>query len=285
MSERKIVEAKSMLIKSKLPDTDFTVNPYVGCRFACAYCFASFMGRFVNEPVKNWGNYLYTKANAVMVFADDLRRLRASGAAPSIFLSSVTDPYQGAEKKCELTRGILEILTREPYPGLVGILTKSPMVERDIDLLQRLPAVEVGMTVTSTDDRISRFLEVHAPLASRRLKTLARLNASGLRTYAFVGPLLPHFRYKPRELDKLFSGLIKAGVRSVYVEHLNLRQYIKKRLLPILEDQPKAIQDVYRNAATDEHRAALDKIVANLLTKHGLTLRLNKVLYHNNNGE
>lgn len=277
----KHLEAKSMLVKSKLPDADYVVNPYVGCQFACQYCYASFMGRFVGEPFQNWGNYLYAKTNAVEVFEGDLRRLRATGAAPSILLSSVTDPYQGPEKKYRLTRGILEVLAREPYPGVVGILTKSPMVERDIDLLQRLPAAEVGMTVTTTDDKISRFLEVHAPLASRRLKALAKLNACGLETYAFVGPLLPHFRYQPDELDRLFAGLAKAGVCSVYVEHMNLRQYIRERLWAILDDQPDDVQQVYRGAATNEHRAALDEIVTGLLKKHELKLRLNEVLYHN----
>lgn len=279
--ELKVLEAKSMLVKSKLPDADYVVNPYVGCEFACQYCYASFMGRFVNEPFQNWGNYLYAKTNGVTVFEEDLKRIRSRGAAPSILLSSVTDPYQGAEKKCRLTRGILEVLAREPYPGVVGILTKSPMVERDIDLLQRLPGAEIGMTITTTDDAISRFLEVHAPLASRRLKTLAKLNDNGLNTYAFVGPLLPHFRYQPQQLDALFRGLVKAGVRSVYVEHMNMRQYIRERLWKLLDEQPQAVQDVYRGAAGEGHRKALDEIVAGLLQKYGLTLRLNEVLYHN----
>lgn len=279
--QAKHLEAKSILVKSKLPDTDYVINPYVGCEFACQYCYASFMGRFVKEPFNNWGNYLYAKTNAIEVFEKELRRVRASGAAPSILLSSVTDPYQGAEKKHQLTRGILDILSREPYPGVVSILTKSPMVERDIDLLQRLPAAEVGMTITTTDDAISRFLEVHAPLASRRLKTLALLNKSGIRTYAFIGPLLPHFRYQPQQLDKLFAGLVKAGVRSVYVEHMNLRQYIRERLWKILDDQPVEVQEVYRGAGSKAHREVLDDIVAELLAKHGLALRLSEVLYHN----
>jgi len=282
--ELKQLDAKSMLVQSKLPDADYVVNPYVGCQFACQYCYASFMGRFVNEPFRNWGNYLYAKANAVEVFERDLNRLRAAGKTPSILLSSVTDAYQGPEKKLRLTRGILEVLVREPYPGVVGILTKSPLVERDIDLLQQLPAAEVGMTITTTDDKISRFLEVHAPLASRRLKTLTRLNECGLETYAFVGPLLPHFRYQPHLLDKLFAGLVKAGVRSIYVEHINLKQYIRERLWEILDGQPANVQEVYRGAATREHRAALDEIVAALLKKHGLSLRLNEVLYHDKKG-
>jgi DNA repair photolyase len=114
------IEAKSVLTQSKLPDADFVVNPYTGCEFGCAYCYASFMGRFVNEPIGNWGNYLYVKKNAVEVFERELKRLSPDQRTASILLSSVTDPYQGAESRFRLTRGILEVLVRESYPGLVS---------------------------------------------------------------------------------------------------------------------------------------------------------------------
>src|SRR5262245_51626005 len=171
------VEAKSVLTKSKLPDADYVVNPYTGCEFGCLYCYASFTGRFVGQPVNTWGDYVYAKVNAVALFETELGRLRASGRAPSLLLSSVTDPYQGAERRYRLTRGVLEILSREPYPGPVAILTKSPMVLRDADLLRALPRAEIGLTVTTTDDRLGRFLEVRAPRARRRLETLAELRA------------------------------------------------------------------------------------------------------------
>jgi DNA repair photolyase len=206
--------------------------------------------------------------------------LRRAGRAPSILLSSVTDAYQGAEKKYRLTRGILEVLAREPYPGVVGILTKSPLVLRDADLLATIPRAHVGLTVTTTDDRLSRFLELRAPLASRRLETLAVLNSRGIETYAFVGPLLPHFRYDRGALDALFAGLARAGVRSLYVEHINLRPYIQQRMQRALRSAPAEVQAVYRDARTDEHRRVLDTMVAELLAKHGLTLRLSRVLYH-----
>jgi len=274
------IEAKSILVRSKLPDTEYVVNPYTGCAFGCHYCYASFAGRFVAEPIGNWGNYVYAKINAVPLFETELAKLRRAGRAPSILLSSVTDAYQGAEQKYRLTRGILEALAREPYPGVVGILTKSPLVLRDIDLLAEIPRAHVGLTVTTTDDRLSRFLEVRAPLGSRRLETLSALAARGIETYAFVGPLLPHFRYEREALDALFAGLAGAGVRSLYVEHINLRPYIQQRMLRALRLAAPEVQAVYRDARTDEHRRALDAIVAELLTKHGLTLRLSRVLYH-----
>ena len=274
------IEAKSILVRSKLPDAEYVVNPYLGCVFGCHYCYASFAGRFVGEPIGNWGSYVYAKINAVPLFEVELARLRRAGRAPSILLSSVTDAYQGAEKKYRLTRGILEVLAREPYPGVVGILTKSPVVLRDADLLATIPRAHVGLTVTTTDDRLSRFLELRAPLASRRLETLAVLNSRGIETYAFVGPLLPHFRYDRGALDALFAGLARAGVRSLYIEHINLRPYIQQRMQRALRSAPPEVQAVYRDARSDEHRRVLDTIVAGLLAKHGLTLRLSRVLYH-----
>lgn len=273
-------EAKSILVRSKLPEAKYVVNPFTGCVFGCHYCYASFAGRFVGKPIGNWGDYVYVKINAVPLFERELAKLRQAGHAPSILLSSVTDAYQGAEKKYRLTRGILEVLAREPYPGVIGILTKSPLVLRDIDLLAAIPRSQVGLTVTTTDDRLSRFLEVRAPLASRRLETLAVLNARGVETYAFVGPLLPHFRYDRVALDALFSDLARAGVRSLYVEHINLRPYIRQRMQRALRSASPEVQAVYRDAQSDEHRQALDTIVSDLLAKHGLHLRLSRVLYH-----
>lgn len=274
-----------MLVESKLPDADYVVNPYTGCEFGCLYCYASFMGRFVNESIDNWGNYLYVKANAVKVFEEDLKRWGPERRTASILLSSVTDAYQGAEKQYQLTRGILEILVREAYPGVVSILTKSPLILRDVDLIRRLPRPDVGMTITTTDDNLSRFLEIRAPLASRRFRTLKKLHEEGIDTYAFVGPLLPHFRYRPDLLDQLFAQLAEAKVQSIYVEHMNLKPYIKERLWPTLEKEPAEVQEVYRGASTKEHRQALDEIVDGLIKKYSLRLRLNEVIYHNQKEE
>jgi DNA repair photolyase len=273
-------EAKSIITESKLPDADYVINPYTGCVFGCAYCYASFMGRFVNEPIEAWGDYLYVKTNAVELADAELRRMPAAKREGTVLLSSVTDPYQGAETKYRLTRGILSKLLEHKYPGLVSILTKSPIVTRDIDIISELPRSEVGMTVTTTDDKVSRWLEVRAPIASRRIRTLAELNAAGLRTYAFVGPLLPHFVTAPELLDTLLGQIAGAGVREVYIEHMNLKRYIRERMTPVLASEPNTVQTAYANARTDEHRQRLDAIVAPLLEKHGLTLRLNEVIYH-----
>lgn len=274
------IEAKSILVASKLPDTDYVVNPYTGCQFGCLYCYATFMGRFVGEPRSNWGDYVYVKANAVSVIRSELERWSPEKRQASVLLSSVTDPYQGVESKYQLTRGILQAFVDIDYPGLVSILTKSPMVMRDVDLLKQLRNAEVGLTITTTDDTLSRFLEVSAPSASRRLDTLRELNQEGIATYVFVGPLLPHFRYYPELLDELFGAIAKTGNREVYVEHINLPGYIKDRLWQTMRQAPEEVQDVYRGAKTPEHREILSNMISQLLDKHNLHIRLGGTIYH-----
>lgn len=278
----KIVEtqAKSILVKSRLPDSDYVVNPYTGCANACAYCYASFMGRFVNKSIDDWGEYVYAKTNAVEVFRKDLGRLSAAQRKASIFISSVTDPYQAAELKYRLTRGILEVLDSEKYPGEVGILTKSNIVLRDVDLFKSLPNAEVGMTITTTDDALSRLMEARAPSASVRLDTLRKLHDQGVNTYAFIGPLLPHMKNRPELLERLFSEIASAGVEYVYVEHINLKSYIKERLWKIVEKEPEEVRAAYRDAERPNYRKELDVMVKKLMEEHGLKLRLDEVLYH-----
>ena len=113
---------------------------------------------------------------------------------PPFCYSSVTDPYHGIERKYRLTRGILEVIVEQGYTGPISILTKSPLVLQDVELLKQINA-DVGLTITTTDDQLSRFLEVKAPLASRRLETVSQVNSRGhpyLRIYWTVAASFPH---------------------------------------------------------------------------------------------
>ncbi len=275
----KETEAKSIIVASKLPDTDYVINPYTGCQFGCLYCYATFMGRFVGESRKNWGSYVYVKKNAVELAKRQLNRWSAEKKQSTILLSSVTDPYHGIEHKYRLTRGILEAFIEVDYPGKISILTKSPMVLRDMDLLKQLNS-EVGLTITTTDDKLSRFLEVTAPLASRRIEALNELVTNGIETYAFVGPLLPHFRFHPQLLDDLFKAIADTGTKEVYVEHINLPTYVKERLWKEFRQEPEEVQQIYRGAKNQEHRDILTAMVNDLIKKHKLHMRLDETIYH-----
>jgi len=278
----KEILCKSMLVPSKLPACDYVVNPYTGCSFSCAYCYASFMGRFVGEPIESWGEYLSVKINAVEVFRREIGRLPQQRRTATLLLSSVTDAWQGAETKYRLTRGVLETLREESYPGFVTLLTKSPLILRDLDVIASLDRTEVGVTITTTDDAIGRFMEAQAPRASDRLRTLAGLNAAGIPTYAFVGPLFPHYRYRRDLLEDLFRQIGDSGTRSLFVEHLNTSPYISRRIQPLVNQADEEVRRVYEAARTKEHRHALSAMVMDLVAKYGFEIRLGRVLDHNN---
>jgi len=274
------ITAREAIIASKLPDADFTINPYIGCQFGCFYCYATYMGQYVHESRANWGNYVCVRSNLPELVQVELAAKELASQKASILLSSVTDPYQGVESQYMVTRRILEAFRAQRYPGKISILTKSPLVLRDADLLQDLPNVEVGITVTTTDDQLSRFLEVSAPLASRRIETLHDLGMRGISTYAFIGPLLPHFRLRTDLLDDLFAAVSGSGCREVYVEHINLPTYVKERMWKALRQESEDVQALYEQADTAEHRSTFDDLVYHLLAKHGLTLRLNRLIEH-----
>jgi len=277
----KEIKAKSILVSSKLPDTDYVINPYTGCAFGCSYCYASFMGRFVGKKIDDWGNYVFVKANLVEVLEKQLEKIKDK--TKTIFLSSVTDPYQGIENKYKLTRKALELLVKYKWKGKIGILTKSNLVLRDIDLFKKLKKVEVGLTITSTDDKVSRFLERSAPPVSLRLKALKKLNEEGIKTYAFVGPLLPHFSANPKGLKKIFDALEKTEVKELYLEHLNLSSYIQGRLLKRLKGEKNEVIRKFYEARKGEYKKELNEVIRKLLANYNFKVRRGEVLEHGKN--
>ncbi len=276
----KEIEAKSIIGTTQVPSADYVINPYTGCQFACMYCFASFMGRFVGETNNNWGNYVYVKTNAVELMEKDIKRLMKKNPHPKIAMSTVTDPYQGVEKKYRLSRGILEVFAKNNYQGRVGILTKSPMILDDLDLLKKIPNLEVGMSITTTDDKLSRFLEVRAPLATARLRTLKRLNDAGIKTYVFVGPFLPHMKLKPELIDKLFSEIKAAGTNDVKIEYLNLPKYVRPKMNKLLKEETTEIQEVYTTSQLKKYREEIEPILRENLLKHDLKLKFDEIIHH-----
>lgn len=278
-------QCKSMLVKSRLPDTDYVINPYTGCEFGCSYCYASFMGRFNGQGIENWGNYVFVKTNGVEVLREELLRLSQNSRKKTILLSSVTDAWQGAERKYRISRGVIEQLVQVAYPGSVSILTKSPIILDDAKLIASLPRAEVGVTVTSTDDALSRLLEVRAPSATRRIHTLEQLNHHGIKTYAFVGPLLPHFRYFPEKLDELFARIADTGTREVYVELVNASRYIRTRLDNAFGRGDQLLRSAYAEVDEQIHRVALADIVTGIVQRRGLVLRLGRVIDHQKEAE
>lgn len=275
------VQAKTILSPCGIPGIDYVINPYTGCRFGCTYCYASFMGRFLKDKtVADWGNYVYAKINAPELLKKELMKVKNKGVGKEIFLSSVTDPYQGIEAKYKLTRQCLEILADYDFEGYVSILTKSNLVLRDIDILKRLKHVAVGLTITSTNNAISRYFERFAPNVTDRIKALKTLNQSKIRTYAFIGPLLPHFVAFEEELENIFKSVSEAGTKDVFVEHLNLSSYIKGRLITEMKDKESAHIEKFYESQAKEYREILDDLVEKYIAKYKMRLLTGNVIFH-----
>jgi DNA repair photolyase len=155
-----------------------------------------------------WGRFVDAKINGASVLEKQL--IRAPKA--TVLLSSVTDPYQPVEKGLGLTRACLEILTAFDFP--LDVLTKSPLVLRDIDLLTTFTQVEVGITITTDEERVRGLFEPQAPSVPERIRALKQLFEAGIKTYAFLGPILP---MKPERL----AEMINPYVHSVLIDRMN----------------------------------------------------------------
>lgn len=176
------IKVKSVLSKSQV--YEYALNPYVGCQHACVYCYARFMKRFTGHSEK-WGEFVDAKINAPELLAREVKRKKVG----RVWISGVCDPYQPLEKKYMLTRRCLDILVENGWP--VTVQTKSHLVLRDIDILKRSNAIEVGFTITTADERIRRIFEPGAPPSRKRIEALAKLRSEGIRTFAMIAPILP----------------------------------------------------------------------------------------------
>ena len=270
------LHAKSILTKSGLPDSDYVVNPYTGCAFGCAYCYAAFMRKW-HHPEIEWGEYVGAKINAPELLRKEIKKLSGS---ESIFFSSVTDCYQPAESKFMLTRACLQVIAEEKYSGPVSILTKSPLCLRDIDIFKQIKDFEIGMTVTTTEDQLGSLIEKLAPPSDSRITALKKLKQTGLKTYAFVGPLLPHFASDAKNLEKLFGKLETAGADYIYLEHINLSPYIKKMLFDFVEKKAPRLLDGLKQAETENYRRDLEKKIKEIISNTKLVVKHDEVIEH-----
>lgn len=279
-----LIKAKSIFTKSGLPGSDWVINPYNGCLFGCMYCYAAQIARW-KHPDEQWGTYLDVKENASEILKKDLEKLKRKLHTKnfgSVFFSSVTDPYVGMENKFQITRKCLEVLANFGYEGTIAIQTKSPLVTKDIDVLKRLKNVTVGFTITSLDDKVSQFLEVNAPKITSRINALKKLSDNNISTYAFIGPILPHFLTNKEKIEKLLDKLQEVGVKEVWFEHINLSSKIKERLYMYLQKESPKLIPVFDNANKQEYRNELDKVILKSVKSRELKLGLGKVIYHNN---
>ncbi|TDH26778.1 radical SAM protein [Segetibacter sp. 3557_3] len=169
-----------------MADYDYSLNPYSGCAFGCTYCYAAFFARD-NEQKDTWGYWVNVKENALLL----LKKFRSKPiTGKTVYMSSVTDPYQPIERKIELTRDIVKELLNYHQPRLV-VQTRSPLVTRDIDLFRRFNAVQINMTITTDSEKVRKVFEPMCPGNRSRLDAIKEVNGAGIDSCITMTPLLP----------------------------------------------------------------------------------------------
>lgn len=226
----KEVHTNDYLTKSNLPYTDYVINPYGGCTHACKYCYASFMKRFTGHT-EEWGSFLDIKRCDKPISAKKL-------TGKTVFLASVTDPYNAAEKKYKITRGILEQL--KDIDCYVKISTKSSLIQRDLELLKQFPHLTVDMSINTLDENFRRDMDRGSSI-EERLRTLKLFHENGIETVLFMSPCFPGITD--------FREIIEASVSFIdeyWFENLNLRGDYKQRILAYIHEKYPQLDELYQ---------------------------------------
>jgi len=205
------IKVKTALSPSQLPGLDYALNPYRGCGHVCIYCYAPSV---IHWDKGKWGDKVEVKVNLPRIFSKELRT-KKKGA---VGLGTVTDPYQPAEKKYEITRRCLELLLMHDFP--VCIQTKSSLVLRDMDLLKGFSNIEVGITLTTLDDSVRKKMEPGTSSVQERLRALEELGKNGINTWVFLGPVMPYITESEALVDAIAA--VKPGY--VLVDRLRLKE-------------------------------------------------------------
>lgn len=262
VSETIYRETKVLCTPSKLPASDYVINPYIGCIHRCRYCYACFMGRFTGHT-EAWGTYLEPKKYVSYKLPSKLDQSK------TILIGSVTDAYNPAEKKYVLMPKILESL-RE-CPAHIEILTKSSLILRDTDLIKKIPDIAVGISLSNLDNVDNKVIEPGASSAEERLRTLKELHESGIKTYIFIAPYLPGIT----KLDEIYEAS-KDTVDYICVENLNLRGNYKQPMLDIIKELHPDLHelwlDIYTRKKADIYWKGIESQIEELRNKSNIPI-------------
>jgi DNA repair photolyase len=229
--------SRTIISRNKSPDISFeqSINPYKGCEHGCVYCFARPTHAYLGlSPGADFESRLFAKPNAAELLA---RELAAPGYVPKVIaMGTNTDPYQPIERQLKITRSILEVLRDFNHP--VGIVTKSPLILRDIDILA--PMAEQGLaraaiSITTLDRRLARTMEPRAATPQRRIDAIRGLNQAGIPAGVMFAPVIPALN--DEELENVLNAAVEAGAGSAGYVLLRLPLEIKDLFREWLEEK------------------------------------------------
>jgi len=273
------IAARSILNRcssDRMPFT-WTINPYRGCEFGCRYCYARYTHEYMGlyDPA-DFENKIYAKRDAARTLLREMTPERLAGQL--IALGTATDPYQPAERRFRITRGLLEALARADGVRL-GITTKGDLITRDVDVLRRIAArgsLQVNITLTTVDARLARILEFRAPTPQKRLAALRALRDAGIRAGVNIAPILPDLTDSRESLTAVIAAAVEAGATHVFANTLFLKESAQRRFFPFLEEHFPRLAARYarryaRSAYVDQgYKDRMLRLVDELKREHGI---------------
>src|SRR5579864_209163 len=245
---RELVETEVKTVLNRVTGMPFrwSINPYRGCSHACPFCYARRTHWFIEEDgVNQWSSKIFVKVNAPDVLRRELNR--PSWKREEVAVGTATDPYQAIESQYRLTRAILEALRDFRTP--VGIITRSPLILRDIDLLTamaRLADVRVCISVATTDAGLARQIEPTVASPARRLSAVHALASSGIRAGVLLAPILPGLTDGRESLAGVIRAARDAGAAFVGHGVLHLGEVTKDAFVRFLSQRYPALLPLYR---------------------------------------
>jgi len=232
------ITARTILRKTRIPGADYSINHYSGCTHACIYCYARFICKW--RKGEKWGEFIDVKTNA-----PDLITKESKNKKGTVILCTTADPYQPIERKYELTRRVLQNLNKEMKPC---VLTKSDLILRDADVFKTFKHCELGLTITTLNNKVKKVFEPFSSPPSARLKALKTLKKQGFKTFAFIGPILPYLT----NLERIFKR-VSPFADTLMFEDLNMNP-AKKQILEAIKKNFPDLLHAYENLSKEYWR-------------------------------
>ncbi len=232
------VKVKRALSKSSLPDLNYAFNPYIGCMHGCVYCYGRCFTKD-KEASDNWGEVIKIKENILQLLKREVKRKKIG----VVGISTITDPYQPIEEKEMITRRALEILSSAKF--YISIQTKSDLVLRDLDLIKG-DRFDVGVTITTLNDKTARLIEPRASPPSKRAEIIEELSEKGVKRWIFYGPIIPTINDDEETINEI-AGLAKETNTEVIIDMLRLRPKIILSIKRSLGKRAEEILELSKN--------------------------------------
>ncbi|RXT17480.1 MULTISPECIES: PA0069 family radical SAM protein [unclassified Bosea (in: a-proteobacteria)] len=226
-TEVSVEKPRTIITRNDSPDISFdrSINPYRGCEHGCVYCFARPSHAYLGlSPGLDFESKLTAKPDAALLLEKELSS--PSYQPRTMAIGTNTDAYQPIEKKLRIMRGILEVLSKFNHP--VGIVTKSALVQRDIDILAPMAAkglVKVALSVTTLDPKLARNMEPRAASPAKRIETIRKLSEAGIPVTVLVAPIVPAIN--EHEIERILDAAKAAGAREAGYVLLRLPLEVK----------------------------------------------------------